>query len=686
MPGAGVISHLLLCKPRLLPKFIAGLAVATVSTSSLEADVRLPALFSSNMVLQRDMNVPVWGWADPDESVTVTLGSHHIATTAGKVGRWSVKLPPLQVPPAGQSYELTVVGKNTIRLSNVTVGEVWICAGQSNMEMPLGTIGTAWGKGIYNSELEVAGARYPDIRLFTVWKHTPLAPQEDCQGSWSECSPETAYSFPAPAYFFGRRLHKELNLPIGLIHIAYAGVSVESCVRPQILRTIAGYTPYIPGSDARAEEWAKQQDSYERELADWTARLAANTEKDNLPGWAELDYDDSDWHSLDCSEVDSSAKLAKGARPLCLRKRIKVPIYWGGRDLILRLPAAAGEAAYFNGVKLRLVANDDHGAKFQVPAAVVRPGDNVVAFRGDKIDVAGWSEGENQVGWLELSTGPDAPPISLAGVWRYRAGDAIDPALARPEPPPDYYPPLDSSVYDGMVAPLIPFGFRGVIWYQGEANVECGYEYRDLFSTMIRDWRDQWREGDFPFYFVQIANSAFPVADAAAELRESQSLAMRLPHTGMVVTLDIGEDGGHPRNKLDVGERLALWALNKDYGRPQMPSGPLYTSMDVAGRQIRLHFDYTGAGLTCHGATLGDFVIAGSDKVFHDAHAAIDHDTVVVQSDDVAEPIAVRYAWSNVVPQLSLFNRDGLPAPPFRTDDWPGATFGKTTPGWWKKQ
>jgi sialate O-acetylesterase len=291
----------------------------------------------------------------------------------------------------------------------------------------------------------------------------------------------------------------------------------------------------------------------------------------------------------------------------------------------------------------------------------------------------------NAHGKLSLAIGPDADPIPITGAWRYRKAEYPDADPDHPEPPPDYYMPLDSSLYNGMVAPLIPFAIRGVIWYQGESNVERAHEYRDLFAAMISDWRQQWGEGDFPFYYAQLCNSANSVVDAVAELREAQSMAMKLANTGMAVTLDIGESGGHPRNKLDVGERLARWALAKDYGRAIEPSGPTFKSMNVEGSRIRLHFDHIGAGLVVHGRSLTEFTVAGTDRVFKQAAAEIDGDDVVVHSDDVVEPVATRYAWSNVVPQLSLYNRDGLPAPPFRTDDWPGATFGKTIPWWWKQ-
>lgn len=649
----------------------------------LRADVTLPSLFSSNMILQRGMSVPIWGWADPGEEIAVSLGPHHIATSADASGHWRVSFPPLEVSPAGSSYKLNVVGKNTIQLTNVLVGEVWICAGQSNMEMPLGTIGTAWGKGIYNSELEVAGARYPEIRLFTVWKHTPLEPEVQCLGQWSECDPQSAYSFPAVAYFFARRLYRTLNIPIGLIHIAYAGVPIESCMRPSVLSAIPDYTPSVTGTERLAKEWKIRQAAHKTAWEDWDTRLAADAAKGGSLGWAELSCNDTDWESAEASRLPNSIQLLDLTGPVRLRKPVNIPRYWGGRDVRLQLGSGA-RAVYFNGVKLPPLQNDKATAQFRIPAAVVKPNANVLALLIPADCISGMFSAVADAK-LSLAVGPDADPIPLTGRWYYRQALDSEELPERPEPPPDYYPPLDSSVYNGMVSPLVPFAIRGIIWYQGESNVERAHEYGVLFPALISDWRKQWGQGPFSFYYAQIANSANDVNDAAAELREAQSMAMKLPNTGMAVTLDIGESGGHPRNKLDVGERLALWALSKDYGQKVRSSGPRYVSMEVEGSNIRLHFEDVGLGLVVRGSSLAEFKVAGVDKAFHEGTAEIDGDGVVVHSESVMEPVAVRYAWSNVVEQLTLFNRDGLPAPPFRTDDWPGATFGKTKPGWWKQ-
>jgi sialate O-acetylesterase len=439
------------------------------------------------------------------------------------------------------------------------------------------------------------------------------------------------------------------------------------------------------GTEQLAAEWQRQNDAYKSLSIKWRERLAADATRGGDLGWAERYFDDVTWESTALSDLSGlPQKMTSGAR-LRLRKQVNIPIYWGGRDVNLDLGLFSPvEVVYFNGVKVSPLSLDNANARYRVPAAIVQPFGNVIAISLGA-DRHPDSFSANKAMELSLATGPDADPIPLIGPWKYQRVEHPESQPDRPEPPPDYYPPLDSSLYNGMVAPLAPFAIRGIIWYQGESNVERGHEYRDLFTALISDWRDQWGEGEFPFYYAQLANSANSVVDAAAELREAQAMAMKLPNTGMAVTLDIGESGGHPRNKLDVGERLARWALAKDYGRTIEPSGPIYKSMDAQRQGIRLHFDHVGAGLITRGNSLSGFTVAGTDRIFKPAVAEIDGDDVVVHSNEINEPVAARYAWGNVVPQLTLFNRDGLPASPFRTDDWPGATFGKTTPWWWKQ-
>jgi sialate O-acetylesterase len=464
--------------------WVVALALLLSSASAaLRAEVKLAGVFGDNMVLQRDMAVPVWGWADKGEEITVQIAGQTKTAKAGDNGRWQVTLDKLQV---GEPLEMTVKGSTgeERKLSNILVGEVWICSGQSNMEMGVGACNHA--------KEEIAAADYPNIRLFTVPKNKTAEPTTELKSRWLPCTPtnlgaEDWASFSAAAYFFGRQLNKELNVPIGLIHTSWGGTPAEF----------------------------------------WTSRKTL--------------------------DADPALK-----------------------------PLAHGDS---------------------------------------------------------------------------------------------------SCLYNGMIAPLIPFAIRGAIWYQGESNAGRAYQYRTLFPAMIRDWRTDWAEGDFPFGFVQIAPFDYGNADPAcwAELCEAQAMTLTtVPSTGMAVTVDIGDVKDiHPKNKQDVGQRLALWALAKVYGKDVVYAGPSYKSMAVEGNKIRVQFESVGGGLVSRdGKPLGEFTIAGEDQKFVPATAELDGDSVVVSSPEVASPVAVRFAWRDDT-QPNLSNKDGLPAGPFRTDSWKGVTEGK---------
>jgi sialate O-acetylesterase len=473
---------------RVLVSWILGLLVACWSAAATAA-VKLPAIFGDNMVLQRGQAVPVWGWADKGEEITVSVAGQTQKTKAGADGRWKVILDKLDV---GQPVAMTVqsASGSVITVKNILVGEVWVGSGQSNMEMPV--------SGCRNAAQEAAAAKYPDIRLFTVAKKKAAAPETDCSGRWVQCSPESVPGFSAAAYFFGRELHKELKVPMGLVHTSWGGTPAQ---------------------------------------------------------------------------------------------------FWISRTALESNPALKGLA-----------------------------------------------QGES------------------------------------------------SCLYNGMIAPLIPFAVRGAIWYQGEANVGAAYQYRTLFPAMIANWRADWGQGDFPFGFVQLAPFAGYSEDwganpaAWAELCEAQRMTLdRSPNTGMAVTVDIADvdlihpknkdyHGIHPTNKQDVGRRLALWALAKVYGRNVVYSGPIYKSMAVEGNQIRLQFDHVGSGLVAgDGKPLSEFTIAGADQRFVPATAQIDGNAVVVHNGEIAHPVAVRFAWHDAATP-NLANQEKLPASPFRTDAWKGVT------------
>ena len=513
--------------------FVFLLILAT--TSAAFANVRLPALMSDNMVLQQEAKVPIWGWAEPGEQVTVKGGWKWFSrsTKADKDGKWMVEI---DTPKAGGPYEITVNGKNeAITIKNILIGEVWLCSGQSNMEMTISSRG-----GIVNHIEEIAAANFPQIRTFKVKLKVARQSQDDCVGSWIICSPKTAGDFSAVAYFFARKLHKELNVPIGLIHSSNGGTSAKVWTGKDVLESDPDFRVFLEEYEKYVAGYPQAREKYMQKLEAWK------------------------------KAVEKAA--AKGKK------------------------------------------------------APRKPG----------------------------------PPRSTM-----------------------HRKLVPSGLYNGMIAPLMPFGIKGAIWYQGESDRNQAYLYRKLFPAMIKNWRNDWGQGNFPFYYVQIAPFDYTSWDktkepAVAELREAQFMAMSVTNTGMAVTMDIGNVNDiHPKNKQDVGKRLALWALAKTYGREQIVySGPIYKSMKIEGDKIRLFFDYVDGGLVSKGGQLTHFTIAGKDKEFIKAKASIDGDTIVVTSDKIDDPQAVRYAFSNAaVP--NLFNAAGLPASPFRTDDWPGVTAKK---------
>jgi sialate O-acetylesterase len=487
------------------------------------ADIRLAGVFSDHMVLQRDRDIPVWGTADPGEKVTVSFMSKQVGTVAAKDGRWMVRLGKTN---AGGPFELTAAGKNTVTLTDVMVGEVWVCSGQSNMGWTI--------RLMRDIEPVIAAADYPDIRTLTVRTISAGEPQKDLSAGntkWVRCNPETVLNFSAVAFFFGKTLHQELRVPIGLINSSWGGSVAEAWVRFEALKSDSRLRPLIADMDSLRTVSQAVKDDYNRKAGEWA----------------------------------------------------------------------------------------------KIPA--------------DKRDPAMWPGPARWQGARDFPTG----------------------------------------LWNAMIHPLIPFGIRGAIWYQGEANAGRAEQYRTLFPALIKDWRKSWGQGQFPFLYVQLANYRAG-SDTWAELREAQLMTLKTPQTAMAVTIDIGDPGNiHPNNKWDVGSRLALGALRIAYGRDIVYSGPVYRSMKREGNSIRLAFDHADAGLVCRGERLTGFTIAGKDQVFQAAEARIVGNSIVVSGADILNPVAVRYGWEDS-PQCNLYNMAGLPASPFRTDSWPGKTRGITRP------
>jgi sialate O-acetylesterase len=660
---------------RLIAFAFAAIVLTAALAQPVRAEVRLPALISDHMVVQRDTPVRLWGWADAGEALRVSLAGKTAKARAGQSGRWEVALAPL---PAGGPHTLEISGKNTLRVSDILVGEVWVAGGQSNMEWPVGRA--------QDAAQETTAARFPRMRLFTVNKAAASRPKDDVSGAWVECSPDTVGGFSAVAYFFGRDVHRALDVPVGLIHSSWGGTPAESWMSREALTVEPAWKPMLDDLDrALADPDAAR--AYEKALDEWEQKnVVVDTGNEGVGrGWAKPELDDADWKTMEEPQYWEKAGLdLDGA--LWFRRTVEIPADWAGGDLVLTLGALDDyDTTYFGGVQVGATGRETpgywtHPRRYVVPSTLVHAGRTVVAVRVfDRAGEGGFG-GPGSAMRLDLATGAGKRPIALAGTWRYQIERGI-PSLkpdwgSQPVAPDQQGAP--TTLYNAMIAPLTPYATRGVIWYQGENNASRAFQYRALFRALIRDWRRAWRLGDFPFYFVQLANYMArhdqPGESEWAELREAQSMALAEPSTGLATAIDIGEAADiHPLDKQEVGRRLALVALARTYGQSGECSGPVYRSHAVEGAKARLRFEHAAGLATRDQATPKGFAIAGEDRRFVWAQAQIDGDSIVVWSDAVAVPVAVRYAWADN-PDANLVNGTGLPALPFRTDDWPGIT------------
>ncbi|HKU78143.1 MAG TPA: sialate O-acetylesterase [Pyrinomonadaceae bacterium] len=639
--------------------------------------MRLPAIISDNMVLQQGTKVRIWGNATAGERVIVTFQNKSSEAVADANGRWQVLIGPLK---RGGPAELTVKGNNVLTIKNVLVGEVWLCSGQSNMEWPLAnTIGGAE---------TVAQANYPEIRMFRVEHHTSAEPLADLEGHWVVTTPDEAAHFTAVGYFFGRELYQRLKVPIGLINSSWGGTPAEAWTSHGALVASPEFKPILDRYQSSLTMAPQAKEAYARALDEWEQKnlyIDAGNKGEAL-GYADPATATADWSRMDLpQQFETAGMLIDGA--VWFRKVLELPESWAGKDLVLNLtPIDDQDVTYFNGKKVGAIGRETPNSymvprKYVVPGSLVQGGRNVIAVRVfDSAGEGGFSRG----GAMSIAPkgAAESEVISLRGAWDYKVELALEPKHpdwgSRPEAVGVSNQNNPSVLYNAMIAPLVPFAIRGAIWYQGESNAGRAYQYRTLFPIMIRNWRSAWGH-EFPFYFVQLANwhanKAEPDESDWAELREAQTMTLREPQTGMAVTIDIGDENDiHPRNKLDVGRRLAAWALAGTYGQKDIPSGPLFDSFKIEGSdKVRIRFKH-GAGLkTSDGGPVKGFAIAGDDRRFVWADARIDGDTVIVSSPKVMKPVAVRYGWADN-PMANLYNGAGFPASPFRTDDWPGVT------------
>jgi len=654
---------------RRIARFLSLSTLAGLLAAAAVAEVRLPALFSDHAVLQQDSEVAIWGWAAPGERVEVqpSWDGKAVGAKTGADGKWSVRL---RTPAAGGPFELTVRGRNEIKLSDVWTGEVWVCSGQSNMEMPVGYVSPGY-PGAVDWEKELETADLPQLRLFLVNNHIAASPEADCKGTWKVCNAAAAREFSATGFFFGRMLHKELAVPVGLIAADWGGTPAESWTSADTIEKFPAFADALAEvRTLRETDPVELQRRHAEAISKWAISFEG-AEVGSRGGWHKADFDDRDWTSMAVpGPWESAGAPADFDGVAWFRREVELPAAWAGRDLWLELgPIDDMDTTWFNGEPVGAFNRPGEWRtprKYRVPGAHVRAGANGIAVRVFDTGGAGGMMGPASQLRVYPVDGSEGDAVSLAGQWRYKLGSPLS-ELRRPPNPPALAPHMPTTLYNGMIAPLQPYGIRGAIWYQGESNRTRARQYRELFPAMIADWRARWGRGDFPFYYVQIAPFRYAGdTGQAGELREAQRLALEMMNVGMAVTMDIGDPVDiHPRNKQEVGRRLGLWALATTYGRKLDYSGPLYREMKVEDGRVRVSFDHAEGLSTRDGKAPSHVELAGADGVFKPAEAKIEGQALVAWSDAVPEPRAIRYGWAADA-EPNLQNAAGLPASSFQ--------------------
>lgn len=607
------------------------------------------------------MPIKIWGWGNRYETVTVSIHDQKVNTRCKKDGTWEIILSPI---PYGGPYSLTVQGKeNSIKIENILIGDIWLCSGQSNMEWTV--------EQSANSKQEVQNANYPEIRALKVPKSIKNSPQDNFNAQWEICSPSTVGAFSGIAYYYARALYKEVQIPIGIINASWGGTDIETWISDEAFTALPSNVQKQYNMEVvnNLEEYIRQNKGQKQAFLDAMENDPGINNQWFIPGFNTVAWEEmkvpGEWGTTPLSLIDGHVWFKYDLNLTCTE---------AGRPATLSLGTIDdADITWVNGTKVGNASGWDTPRIYSIPPGILKEGSNNITVRVTDNGGSGGMWGQEADIYLEI----DNTRHSLAGNWKYQMSVAnadyhvldITPNM------------VHSSLYNTMIHPLTPFRIKGVIWYQGENNVGAGYDYRTLFQTQIKDWRTRWGY-ELPFYWVQLANlypeDTTPVESSWAELRESQAMTLELPHTGQATIYDIGDAYSiHPTNKQEVGRRLSLIALHKDYGRDSLVySGPTFQNVSFKENTAVITMNTYGSQLTIHNkyGYLEGFSIAGEDRKFVWAKAFIDaNGKIIVYNENIAEPVAVRYAWSNN-PAANLFNAQGLPAIPFRTDSWKGVT------------
>ncbi|HEX7754269.1 MAG TPA: sialate O-acetylesterase [Niabella sp.] len=632
---------------------------ALLAAHAAKATIKLPVLFQNNMVLQRDKPCNIWGTADKGETVTLLFNNATYHTTAVN-GKWKITLPPQS---AGGPYQLLIKGNNTITLENVLFGDVWICGGQSNMQFSVREA---------KPQPDSSACNNPNIRLFTAGTGTDFVPQDTLKdGSWKTATPNEVKAFTAVGFFFGSYLQQHLNIPIGLISDNLGATAIEEWMSNEAIHQFPQFNTFYNQYLAPGKSMKQITDDFEKIKPAWNKNYYLKDDPGLTQQWYRPETATSDWKPMNQPSHWEDNELKDYDGSVWFRKRYdSFP-----KDLLGQANISLGQvddynSCWVNGVKVGEGYGNMNLYTYKIPDSIIRSENNTVVVR---VFDAGGKGGMYNMFWSPF----------WAGEWMYKKGVQIDAAkFKRPLFANAYIFGTPSILYNANIAPITRLSIKGFIWYQGEANTGRAEEYQHLLPAMITDWRKHFNQGDLPFLIVQLPNLGKepeqPESNEWAELREAQAAALSLPNTGMAVTVDVGEAANlHPHNKLAVGNRLGMTALNLVYGVDSIAVSPQYKSMRVIGDSILITFDQAISSKDKYGYIRG-FAICGSDSIFHWAKAAVkNRNTVVVYSTAVSSPVAVRYLWSGEPGAVDLYNKNGLPVAPFRTDTFPLTTAGK---------
>ncbi len=639
---------------------LVGFVMLCLHWHSMNAAIKLPSFISDGVVLQRNTYIPIWGWADVGEQVIVVFNGKSYSAITGPDKKWNIKLDPNK---AGGPFEMSLKGSNSITLKNILVGDVWLCSGQSNMEYELYKSADIYKKEIQESSND-------KIRHFAVKRKIAFNSTDDVgsEKGWESANPSSVLNWTAVGYFFAKNLFDQYHVPIGLINCSYGGTPAEAWINENDLHQFPAY--YENAMRFKDDAIVKKMTERDKKFSDDWYAIINSADSGTKQKWFSPDYDASDWKTMKVPNYwqDQGLEGVDDGAIVWFKKEIFINKSSLGKNATLFVGnISMRDNTYFNGEKVGYTTSKYPLRKYAIDSKLLKEGKNVITIRILNENGKGGFIKDKPYK-LELSDST----VDISGAWQYKLS-ATSKALLRGDM--TRFQDQGSSMYHGMLAPLVGFGIKGVIWYQGESNVSKAASYHALFSTLINSWRKEWNQGDFPFLFVQLANINLPKAEPSqsklAELQEAQQQTLSLPNTGMAVANDVGEwNDVHPKNKMDVGNRLALAARKLAYHEKKIVySGPTYESMKVKGNKIELLFSNVGSGLvTKDGGELKHFAISDSSGKMVWAKASIKGNKIVVWSENIQKPTSVRYAWADNPVGANLCNKEGLPASCFRTD------------------